>query len=285
MILARNHCAVGARRGAENPGRLVRRARGVLFVGKHQGAGAIGGRTALEKMQGVPQHRRLLHHLDRDIRQMQMRIGILARVQAILHRHHAADVPGHIVAVDVLAHVRREKTARAGIHVRHERHPWRQCPGRIRFRLLFEAHRQHAPESTALHMTRGDDRGGTADAARGVHPQHRLAVATQRVRQIQFGHHHALEHVRRLAENQRIDIVPAAARVLECPLGRLPHQARDGHLLVLRFVLGLADPDYRYPISHAQASSTATRFCCRHGPELAWATPRLALPLMIRSAT
>ena len=32
-------------------------------------------------------------------------------------------------------------------------------------------------------------------------------------------------------------------------------------------------------------SRTHTRFCCRHGPEVAWATPRSAVPSMMRWAT
>ena len=113
----------------------------------------------------------------------------------------------------------------------------------------------------------GHHAGRAADAARGVHPQHRLAHRAERIGEVKLGHHHALEHVRGLADHDRVDVRPSHPGVLERALGRLTDQSRDRDVLPLRGVLGLADPDDRHSLAHAASRSrTATRFCCRHGP-------------------
>ena len=61
-------------------------------------------------------------------------------------------------------------------------------------------------------QVRGDDEGRTADAAGGVHAQHRLARAAERVGEEQLGHDHALEGVGGLADHDRVDVGPGAAR-------------------------------------------------------------------------
>ena len=96
-----------------------------------------------------------------------------------------------------------------------------------------------------LHEVRGNDRGGAADASGGVHAEHRLADGTERLRKVQLGHHHAFEHVRRLAEHDRVDIGPRHLCVFERAHRGLAHEARDRHVVALRVVLRLADADDR----------------------------------------
>ena len=67
----------------------------------------------------------------------------------------------------------------------------------------------------------GDDRGRAADRAGGVHAQQRLPGGAERVGQEQLGHHHALEQVRRLADDDRVDLVERHLGVLEGAVDRL----------------------------------------------------------------
>ena len=48
--------------------------------------------------------------------------------------------------------------------------------------------------------------GRAADRARRVHPEHRLAHRAERRREVQLGHHDALEHVGRLADDDGVDV-------------------------------------------------------------------------------
>ena len=116
--------------------------------------------------------------------------------------------------------------------------------------------------------------GRAADAARGVDAEHRLADRAERIGEVELGHHHALEHVRRLADHHRVDVRPGHPGVVEGPFRRLPDETRDRDVLPLGGVLGLPDPDDRDPVHAASPSRTATRFCCRHGPLVACATTR-----------
>jgi hypothetical protein len=66
----------------------------------------------------------------------------------------------------------------------------------------------------------------------------------------------------------------------EGPLGGLAQQAGQRHVAPGGGVLGLADADdgnsfLAHPARHLPG--TQTRFCCRHGPLVAWATPRSAV--------
>jgi hypothetical protein len=78
-----------------------------------------------------------------------------------------------------------------------------------------------------LHQAGGDDRGGPADRARGVHAQQRLAGGAERVGEHQFGHHHALEQVGRLAEHHGVDVGPVRVGVGHGAVDRLPAEPRD----------------------------------------------------------
>jgi hypothetical protein len=46
-----------------------------------------------------------------------------------------------------------------------------------------------------------------------VHPQQRLTDGAEGVGQVQLGHHHALEQVRRLADHDRVDVRHRQARI------------------------------------------------------------------------
>ena len=130
------------------------------------------------------------------------------------------------------------------------------------------------------------DGGRAAHRAGGVHPEQRLADRAERVGQEQLRHHHALEEVGGLADDDGVDVRPGHLGVGERPVGGLAHEAGHRHVAPGGRVLGLADADDGdsvVPIS-SPFQDTATRFCCRHGPLVAWATPRSASPAMIRLA-
>ena len=77
---------------------------------------------------------------------------------------------------------------------------------------------------------------------------------------------------------------PGEVGVGQGHLGRLADQAGDGHVLPLGLVVGLAHADDCATLCHHAPSRTQTRFCCRHGPEVAWATARSAWPEAMRAA-
>ena len=114
-----------------------------------------------------------------------------------------------------------------------------------------------------------------------------LPVQPERVGQVQLGHHHALEEVGRLADHDRVDVVPGHAGVGQRPLRRLAHEPDHRHVASRGLVLGLSDADDGDSLFGHQfsPSSTHTRFCCRHGPLVAWATPRFTRPSAMRAAT
>jgi len=118
-----------------------------------------------------------------------------------------------------------------------------------------------------------------------MYAQHGFAIAAQRVRQVNLGHHHALEHIGRLADDNGVDVVPLKGRILQSIDCSLTDQARDGYVAALGGVLRLADTDHCCQLSHYARSRTVTRLCCRQGPLVAWATPRCASPAIMRLNT
>ena len=80
---------------------------------------------------------------------------------------------------------------------------------------------------------------------------------------------------------------PVHPGVLEGADGRLADEPGDGDVLALGRVLGLADTDHRGALGHltpsrrpaGSAARAQTRFCCRHGPEVAWARAVRADPV------
>ena len=142
------------------------------LVGEDHGAGAVGRGTALEPADGLPHHRRVAHHLEVDVGQLEVGVGVLQRVLAVLHRHHPADVLGRLGALDVGADVGGEvpagadataATAAAGAQV--------VSPSDC-FSNATVSTRSRTPDS---HEVGGDDGGGAADAAGGVDAHDRLA--------------------------------------------------------------------------------------------------------------
>src|SRR5262249_37522124 len=109
------------------------------------------------------------------------------------------------------------------------------------------------------------------------------ARGAEGVREAELGHHHALEHVGRLPEDDGVDVLVTQPRVFQRAAGGLAQEAGQRHVVALGGVLGLSDPDDA-AAGHACPSSTATRFCCRQGPLVAWATARRARPSRIRCA-
>lgn len=99
----------------------------------------------------------------------------------------------------------------------------------------------------------------------------------------QLGHHHALEHVG-AADDHRVDVGKGELGVGEGAQSGLAHQAGEGEVVSLGGVLGLSDADDGAALVHGSPSIRQTRFCCRQGPEVAWATARRALPSRMRFA-
>src|SRR5579875_1283417 len=141
----------------------------------------------------------------------------------------------------------------------------------------------------------GDDGGGSPHRTGRVHPQDWLAHGTERRREVQLGHHDALEHVRGLADDHGLDVGPVHPGILKGAHRRLAHEPGDGHVVALGLALGLPEPNHGTALGthHASLPPTGpdgvaarahTRFCCRHGPEVAWATAVSAVPSMIRCA-
>ena len=130
-----------------------------------------------------------------------------------------------------------------------------------------------------------DDRGGAADRAGGVHPDDRLAQRAERLGEVELRHHHALEHVGRLADDDRVDVLPVELGVGERAVGRLADEAGDRDVLAGRDVLGLPGAEHRGQLpAHACASSVQTRFCCSSGPLVACAMAVCPSPLASRVA-
>ena len=125
---------------------------------------------------------------------------------------------------DVAADVRGEVAAGARVQRRGERHGQRQRPHRLALGLLLEGDGEHPLVDAGLDQLAGHDRGRAADRAGGVHPEQRLADRAQRVGQVQLGHHHALEEVGRLADDDGVDVGPGHLGVGEGP--RRPPRGR-----------------------------------------------------------
>ena len=96
-----------------------------------------------------------------------------------------------------------------------------------------------------------------------------LPAAPEGVGQVQLGHHHALEEVGRLADDDGVDVGPGHLGVGERPRGGLADEAGHRHVAAGGLVLGLADADDgdAFLAHQPSPSRTQTRFCCRHGPD------------------
>ncbi len=199
---------------------------------------------------------------------------VLQRVEPVLDRDLPADVLGRARSRDVAADPRRERATRALAAGPTAR----QRPGRVALGLLLVADDEHTFVPARLDQRRAGDRRRRAHRAGGVHAVDGLPDRAERVGQRQLRHHHRLERVGRLADHDRVDVGERHARVLECFERRPPHEPVEGHV-ELTAVVGLADADdCARPRHQSPPSMTHTRFCCRHGPLDACATPRFADP-------
>ena len=211
-----------------------------------------------------------------------MRVRVLHAVEPVLHRDLDADVVGRTAATDVLADVRREVATGAGDERGRERDLHRERPHRVRLGLLLVRDGEHAVVDAALDQARCDERRRPADAARRVDTDHRLADRAERVGQEDLRHHHAFERVRGLAEDDGVDVAPRQAGVFERALRGFADEVDLRAVVPLGVVLGLTDADDGARVRHQSPSRTATRFCCRHGPDVACATARSASLLVDR---
>ena len=270
------------RRRAEDPGRRsAGRGGGVgaVLVGDDHRAGAVGGRAGLEVADRVPHHRRALHLLDRDVLDLQVGVGVLERVEAILDRHLPPDVLGRAAAVDVGPDERGEGAA--GTERRAP--PAAQGELGVALGLLLERHGQDRAVLAGLHVRCRHDAGGAADRAGGVDAEHGLAHRAEGVGEVELGLHHALEQVGGLAEDHGVDVGHRHLGVVEGPEHRLAHETAERHVAAARLVVGLADADHRTR-DHDRPSRMQTRFCCRQGPLVAWASARDPPPKMWSAA-
>ena len=155
---------------------------------------------------------------------MQVGVGVLECVEAVLERHQDADVIGCTRATHVLADERCEVATGAGHQLLLERDGERQRPHGLGDRLLLPADGEHPLVHAGLHVAGRDDGRGAAHRAGGVHPEQRLADRSQRLGQVRLGHHDALEEVGGLAHHDGVDVVHRQVRVRRAP-GRRPRAA------------------------------------------------------------
>jgi hypothetical protein len=169
-----------------------------------------------------------------------VRVGVLQRVEAILHRDLPTDVLGRARHRDVRPHPWREDPPGA--------HSARAAPGeaplRVSLGLLLVGNGEDTIVTTTLDQVRRDDRGGAADAPGSVDSHHRLAVGAERIGHRELGHHHALERVGSLAENHRVDVSPVELGVVERPLRGFADETGQRDVVALLLVLRLTDPHH-----------------------------------------
>ena len=216
---------------------------------EHHRGRPVRRRARLEVVERVPQHDRLLDHLERDVGQVEVRVGVAQRVQAVLHRHLHPDV----------ARARRPAHVGADVRARSSRRPRRAA-------ALRTAAAPRAPtsrRSPTASRTRPSAPAGGCRTSPGGRRRARSsrrrepAVWTRKIGlptapsaggEVQLGHHHALEHVRGLADHDRVDVVPAEPGVVERPQCGLADEPGDRDVVPLGLVVGLPDPDDRAPV-------------------------------------
>ena len=143
--------------------------------------------------------------------------------------------------------------------------------------LLLEGDGEHPAVLPHLDVRRGHDGGRATHRACGVHPEHGLAHRAQGVGEVELGLHHALEEVGGFSEDDGVDVGHGHVGVVEGPEHRLADQSAEGDVEAAGLVVGLADSDDGARAgAHGVSSRMQMRFCCRHGPEVAWARARMA---------
>ena len=196
--------AGGGRVAAGRVGRPLRR--------QHHGRRAVRGRARLEVAERVPQHDRLLHHVEGDVGEVEVGVGVLQRVQPVLHRHHHADVARGARAAHVGPDDGGEVAARAGQQRRREGLGHRQGPHGVGVGLLLEGDGEHPLVDARRHQVRRPRWRSSRRPSRRCGPAASACPRRRARRQVQLGHHDALEHVGRLADDHGVDVGPRRGR-------------------------------------------------------------------------
>jgi hypothetical protein len=140
----------------------------------------------------------------------------------------------------------------------------------VALRLLLEGHRQHPLVATGGDEVRTDDSGRATHRSSGVHAEHRLVDRAEGVGEVHLGLHDTFEQIGCLAEDDGVDVAPVHVRVLEGALGGLTDESGDRDVTTTLLVVGLADADNSDGLmAHSSPSRMHTRFCWRHGPDVA----------------
>ena len=126
--------------------------------------------------------------------------------------------------------------------------------------------RRYLPDSTRLAPTTAVD--PPTDPA--VHPDQRFVGRAHGIGHEQLGHHHALEEVRRLADDDGVDIVEGRTAVGQRSVDgpRIRPFIDTSVRLATYLVCPVPSTAARVFAAHQASlpSSTATRFCCSTGP-------------------
>ncbi len=174
---------------------------------------------------------------------MDVRVGILQGVAAVLVRDQRADGVGRSGAPHVRAHVRGEEAARAGQQRLLEGDGQGEPPHGVGLGLLLEGEGEDGAVDAGGDEVRGDQGRRSADGARRVDAEQGFADGAERVGEVELRHHDALEEVGRLADHDGVDVGPAQPGVLQGADRRFADESGDGHVVPGGDVFGLADAD------------------------------------------
>jgi hypothetical protein len=210
-----------------------------------------------------------------------VRERVLQRVLAVLDGDLPPDVLGRPTPVDVGLDVGGERAAGAerGAPAAAQRELG------VALRLLLEGHGEDAVVLPCGHVRGGDNTCGGPHRARGVDTQEGLPGAPEGVGEVELRLHDPFEQVGGLAHHHGVNVGHCHVGVVKGPEGCLADQPGVGDVQSPRLVVGLADADDgTRSVTHESPSSMQIKFCCRHGPEVAWASARRPWPKMWSAA-
>ena len=160
----------------------------------------------------------------------------------------------------------------------------RERPHRVASLCFSNADREHAVVDPRHHVLRGDDRGRPADASRPCAPGTSACLqrrARRRARAPASRRPRSMSGALPMTMASMSAIVDA--RVGERPVDRLANEpGRSTRRPRAESCFVCPTPTTAQRSAHHSPSRTATRFCCRHGPLVAWATARSADPAVTR---